>query len=143
MPSTPLGPGTLKIGKTGGTPATEIDFSCQINNARISMSKDQDDPVTKLCGTQTPGKITYTYSLSGNMDTDPGTADGIFQFSWDHAGEQVDFEFVPNTANGTAASGTLIIDPLDFGADDYGAPLDSDFEWAITGKPAFSTPAAS
>lgn len=134
MTSTNLGPGTLQIGATG----TEIDFSCQVNNARIATDKSQDDAQTKLCGTQTPGRITYVHSLTGNLDTDITEQDGIFKFSWDHAGEQVPFEFVPNTVAGTAASGTLVIDPLDFGADEYGAPLDSDFEWTVIGKPTFA-----
>lgn len=131
-----LGPGTLKIGPAG----TEIDISCQINNVRISADKTQDDPKTKLCGTVTPGKITYDYSISGNMDTDTDDAEGIFKYSQDNAGQQVAFEFVPNTVGVTSAAGTLIIDPLDFGADEYGAALDSDFEWTILGQPTYTYP---
>lgn len=134
-----LGPGTLTI---TGPSATEIDISCQINNARIAASKSQDDPKTKLCGTVTPGKITYEYALSGNMDTDPEVSAGIFKFSQDNAGKSVQFEFVPNTVGQTAASGTLIMDPLDFGADEFGAPLDSDFEWSILGQPTYTYPVA-
>ena len=44
--------------------------------------------------------------------------------------------FTPNTEAGTsAAAGTLIIDPLDFGADESGADLTSDFEFTIVGTP--------
>jgi hypothetical protein len=129
-----LGPGTLKVGPTG----SEIDISCQINNARIAMEKDQDDSKTKLCGTVTPGKVTYTYTLSGNMDTDTETAAGIFAFSQLNAGTIQPFEFIPNTESGTSAAGTLMIDPLDFGADEYGSPLDSDFEWSVVGQPTYT-----
>lgn len=128
-----LGPGTLSIGPVGSA----IDISCQVNNARIAMEKDQDDARTKLCGTVTPGKVTYTYSLSGNMDTDVETAAGIFAFSQANAGTIQDFTFTPNTAAGTTASGQLMIDPLDFGADEFGAPLDSDFEWSLVGQPTY------
>jgi len=128
-----LGPGTLKFGPTGSA----IDASCLVNNARIETSKDQDDPKYKLCGTATPGKITYTYQLTGNVDTDTADAAGLFAYSQAHAGEQMSFEFVPNTAAATAATGTLVIDPLDFGGDEYGAPLDSDFEFSIIGKPTY------
>lgn len=131
-----LGPGTLLLGPT----ATQIDISCLVNNARIAMEKDQDDPKYKLCGTATPGKITYTYTLSGNLDTDPEDPAGIFAYSQEHAGEQIEFEFVPNTTAETAASGTLVLDPLDFGADEYGEALDSDFELAIIGKPTYTYP---
>lgn len=133
-----LGPGTLKIGPTG----SEIAIECQINNVRIAADKTQDDPRTKLCGTVTPGKITYDYSMSGNMDTDPDKANGIFAYSQAHAGQSVPFEFVPNTAGVTKAVGTLIIDPLDFGADEFGAPMDSDFEWSILGQPTYTYPTA-
>lgn len=129
-----LGPGTLIVGPTG----SEIDISCQVNNVRITTEKDQDDSRTKLCGTVTPGKVTYTYSLTGNMDTDVETAAGIFAFSQENAGSIQDFEFVPNTAAGTSATGQLMIDPLDFGADEFGAPLDSDFEWSLVGAPVYT-----
>lgn len=131
-----LGPGTLKFGPAG----TEIDASCLVNNARIAMSKDQDDPRTKLCGTVTPGKITYTYALSGSVDTDTDDPEGLFAYSQAHAGEQIAFEFVPNTAGVTGATGTLVIDPLDFGADEFGEPLDSDFEFSIIGQPTYAYP---
>jgi hypothetical protein len=131
-----LGPGTLIFGPT----ATSIDASCLINNARIETDKEQDDARYKLCGTATPGKITYTYKLTGNLDTDVETNAGLFAYSQEHAGEQIEFEFVPNTAAATSAAGMLVIDPLDFGADEFGSPLDSDIEFTIIGKPVFTFP---
>jgi len=131
-----LGPGTLKIGATGA----EIDASCLINNARIEIDKEQDDAKYKLCGTATPGKITYTYKLTGNLDTDVDLPTGLFAFSQDNAGTQQNFEFTPNTAAGTSATGILVMDPLEFGADEFGQPLDSDFELTIIGKPTFDYP---
>jgi len=128
-----LGPGTLTIGPVGSS----IDISCQINNARITTEKDQDDSRTKLCGTVTPGKVTYTYSLTGNMDTDTETAEGIFAYSQLNAGTIQDFTFTPHTETGTTASGQIMLDPLDFGADEFGAPLDSDFEWSLVGAPTY------
>lgn len=132
-----LGPGVLEFGPV----ATVIDASCLVNNARIAMTKDQDDARTKLCGTVTPGKITYTYTLSGNLDTDTDDPAGFFAYTQDHAGEQVEFTFTPNSAAETSATGTVTLDPLDFGADEYGQPLDSDFEFEITGKPVYTFPA--
>jgi hypothetical protein len=99
----PLGPGTLKIGETG----TQIDVSCQVNNAVIAASKDQGDSVTKLCGTVKPGAVTYEYTLSGNMDTDIADAAGFFALSQANPGDQYSYEFVPNTDAGTTATGTL------------------------------------
>jgi hypothetical protein len=132
-----LGPGTLLIGATG----TEIDVSCLVNGCRVTPTKNEGDATQKLCGTKVPGAITYTAKLSGNMDidTDEGAA-GIFALSWSAPGSQQAFEFVPNTADGTSAAGTLILDPLDFGADKYGDLLASDFEFTIVGDVTFTYP---
>jgi len=130
-----LGPGTLKIGATG----TEIDVSCLVNGARITPTKNEGDETQKLCGTKVPGSITYTAKLSGNLDIDPDDgAAGLFAMSWAQPGSEQDFEFVPNTAEGTMAAGTLILDPLDFGADKYGDTLTSDFEFTISGDVTYT-----
>lgn len=132
---TVLGPGTLKIGATG----TEIDVSCLVNGCRIAAAKDQKDSTQKLCGTKVPGAVTYTASLKGNVDIDADDgAAGLFALSWQAPGTEQDFEFIPNTADGTSAAGTLVIDPLDFGADEYGAVMTSDFEFQISGTVTFT-----
>lgn len=129
-----LGPGVLKIGTTG----TEVDVSCLVNNAVIAADKDEEDATTKLCGDVRPGAVTYSYTLSGNMDTDVADDAGIFALSQDAAGTEQSFTFTPSTAAGTTATGTLVIDPLDFGADESGADLTSDFEFTIVGKPTYA-----
>lgn len=125
-----LGPGVLKIGTTG----TSIDVSCLLNNAILAADPDQADDTTKLCGSVRPGAVTYTRTLSGNVDTDVGDAAGLFALSQSAAGTQQEFEFTPSTDEGTKAAGTLVIHPLDFGADEMGADLTSDFEWGIVGE---------
>ena len=135
-----LGPGTLKIGATG----TEVDISCLINNATIAASKDQGDSVTKLCGTVKPGATNYTYALSGNIDTDSALASGFFALTQSDPGSEQAFEFTPNdeftapATAGTKATGTLVIDPLDFGGDTMGDYMTSDFEFTIVGVPAYT-----
>jgi hypothetical protein len=126
-----LGPGELKIGEIG----TEIDVSCLVNNAVISPNKDEGDATTKLCGTTKPGSITYAWTLSGNVDVDAGMSAGLFALSWSAKGTQVAYTYTPSYAMGTVFKGTLVIDPLSVGADEYGADLTSDFEWAITSDP--------
>jgi hypothetical protein len=134
--TTTLGPGTLEIGTIG----TEIDVSCLVNNAVIAADKDEGDATTKLCGDVRAGTVTYTYALSGNMDTDVADAAGFFALSQAEPGSQQTFTFTPNTAAGTSATGTLVIDPLDFGADESGADLTSDFEFTIVGRPTYTYP---
>jgi hypothetical protein len=130
-----LGPGTLTIGPAG----TPIDASCQLLNARITMSKNAGTPKRYLCGSQSAGNITYDYTFTGQMDTDVARgALGLFDYSQVHAGESVEYSYTPNDENGTTASGTLVIDPLDFGADEYGAELDSPFTWSLNGAPTYT-----
>lgn len=129
----PLGPGTLTIGETG----TPVDVSCLVNNAVISADKSQTDSTTKLCGTVKPGTVTYEYSLAGNMDTDVADEAGFFALSQASAGEEVAYTFTPNTEAGTVATGTLILDPLDFGGDTSGETMTSDFEFSLVGAPTY------
>jgi hypothetical protein len=128
---TVLGPGVLTFGEVGSA----IDVSCNVNGCVLKASKNQGDSKTMLCGTSKPGSVTYDWSLSGNVDIDlEAGADGLFGLSQLQPGSQVPFTFTPNTADGTAASGIVVIDPLDFGADEYGADLSSDFEFAVVDK---------
>lgn len=129
-----LGPGLLKIGATG----TEIDISCLVNNAKITTDKDQTDSRLMLCGDTKPGTTTYTYRLTGNLDIDSDMADGIFEMSQEQAGTVQAFTFTPSTAGVASATGSLTIDPLDFGADETGQPLQSDFDWTCVGKPTYT-----
>ena len=141
-----LGPGTLTIGSTG----TPIDVSCLINNATLAATKDQGDSVTKLCGTEKPGAVSYTYALSGNIDTDIGLASGFFALTHSAPGSEQPFTFTPHdpdgtgTGTGTTATGTLVIDPLDFGGDTMGETMAADFEFTCVGTPTYTyeTPAA-
>jgi hypothetical protein len=116
-----FGPGTLTIGETG----TSVDCSCLVNSMQITTNVDEGDDSTKLCGTVVPGTRTYTYTLTGNVDTDEEAgAAGLFALSQD--------------ADGTTASGKVIINPLDFGSDGaYGDVMASDLEWKLVGKPEY------
>jgi len=129
-----LGPGTLKIGATGSA----IDVSCLVNNATITTDRSQDDPTWHLCGTSTQAPVTYAHTLAGNLDIDPVEATGLFALSWSAPGSEQAYEFTPNTEAGVAAAGTLILDPLDFGADEYGKTLNSDFEFVLTAPPTYT-----
>lgn len=134
-----LGPGVLKIGATG----SEIDVSCLINSCTIAADKNEGDSTTKLCGTVKPGAITYAYHMDGNIDTDVALATGFFALSQDSAGQQVGFTYIPNdelvapATTVTEASGTLVLDPLDFGGDTMGEYMASDFSFTVVGQPTY------
>jgi hypothetical protein len=106
-----------------------------VNNAAVEWSKDKADASTKLCGTVRAGATTYTAQLTGNVDVDAGNDSGLFALSWEEKGSQQSFTFTPSTELGTAVSGVLTIDPLRFGADEFGADLTSDFTWDCVGEP--------
>lgn len=132
---TRLGPGTLTLGGTD----TPMDFSCQLANGVISPDKDKGDDKRALCGDTIAGKLTYTYAFSGTFYQDLGEPDGLFFWCWEHRGTEQPFEYVPNTDAGATATGTLLIDPLDFGSDDdYGEVMESDFEMDLVGEPVYT-----
>lgn len=130
-----FGPGTLKIGET----ASAIDASCLVNSATVEPSKDVGDSRTMLCGTVKPGKTTYTWTLTGNLDVDSDDPAGLFAFCDAHMGEQVPFTYTPENG-GTEATGVLVIDPLAFGGEEFGDDLASDFEFDLVGKPTYAFP---
>lgn len=137
---TVFGPGVLKIGET----ATAIDISCLVNSLTITASVDAGDSTTKLCGTVRPGSRTYSWSMEGNIDVDVEEGEaGIFALSQTAYGTEQKFTFTPNSAAEATATGVLIIDPLDFGADEFGSDMTSDLSWALVDKPTYTYGAAA
>lgn len=137
--TTRLGPGTLTFGPTG----TPLDASCQMVNGVVAWDKDADDPITTLCGDTAAGGVTYNSTLAGTFLQDLSEVDGLVAYTWAHKGETVEFTFTPNTEAGATVTGDLVIDPLDVGStEDYGAVMQSDFEWDCVGEPVLTiTPA--
>jgi hypothetical protein len=132
-----FGPGTLTIGATGA----EVDISCLVNGAVITAEKDEGDSRTALCGTVRPGAVSYSWELSGNLDIDPEDPDGIFMLSATAYGTEQAFVFTPNTVGQVTATGTLVLDPLDFGNGDddaFGEAMTSDFAFSLVGEPTYS-----
>lgn len=143
--TTRLGPGTLTLTAPGATP-TPLDVSCQLANAVVAASKDEDDPITVLCGDTAAGAVRYTYTLGGTFLQDLAKATGVVAFSWANKGVACDFAFEPSTTAGASVTGSITVDPLDIGStEDYGAVMQSDFEWSVVGEPvvAFGTGAAA
>jgi hypothetical protein len=130
-----FGPGELKIGATG----SEIDASCSVNSLRIAATADRGDSKTMLCGTVKAGSVRYDYEMTGNLDLDlESGAASLFALSQENPGSTQDFTFTPNTDGGTSAVGQLILDPLDFGADEYGSIMNSDVTWTLVGAPTYT-----
>lgn len=129
-----LGPGTMQIGATG----TQIDMSCLIQSATVAWSVDTEDDLNVLCGDTVPGARTYSATISGTAIQDLTEPQGLVDFTWEHKGEAVPVVFTPNSAADATVTGTVVIDPLDVGGDEYGSVMTSDFEWAFVGEPVLS-----
>jgi hypothetical protein len=130
-----LGNGTLTLGPVG---TGQIDMSCQLTNALIKSSYDDDgDAVTVLCGTTVPAPRKLSgRTLDGTFvqDFDFQEADGgIIDYVWNHDLEVVDFSFTPDdAATAPTLTGTLRLEvPESTYGGDVGTRLTSDFSWSI------------
>ena len=72
------------------------------------------------------------------MDTDITDPDGFFALSQASPGTVLDYTFTPSTDGGTTATGTLVVDPLDFGGGDTGETMTSDFAFTLVGRPVYT-----
>lgn len=129
-----LGPGVLTIGDAGA----EIDYSCLVNSMELSTDISVGDSTFKLCGTETPGTITPTGTLAGAVDQDIDQETGsLFQYLSEHWGDVASFTFEPSTSAGLEARGQLLVVPMSFGGDEYGAPMSSDVSFQTVGDITF------
>jgi len=130
----------LKGSLTLGT--TPLDVSCQVTSVSVNPTEnvDTEDAIHVLCGEVLPASDTvdYSYTLSGTVLQDLSTGGGV-DYTWDNAGQEVPFEFVPDDTAADMVTGTCRLIPLTIGGDVPSRPT-SDFEWAIIGTPVF-TPA--
>lgn len=130
--------GTLTLGAAPG-----LDFSCQVTNARINSSYDDDgDAVETLCGDVIPaGRKLAGRALAGTFiqDWTAAAAASITDYCYVHDLEEVTFSYKPNTA-GPTLSGTLRIEvPAETYGGDVNTRITSDFEWQLT-QPLVRTP---
>ena len=135
--------GTLSLGTTPG----EIDFSCQVTNARINSSYDDDgDAVETLCGDQIPaGRKLSGRALAGTFiqDWTAPAAQSITEYCYDHDLEVVTFTYTPN-ADGPTLSGSLRIEvPGETYGGDVNTRITSDFEWQLTEQLVRTPPVAA
>jgi len=134
--------GTLTLGTAPG-----LDFSCQVTNARINSSYDDDgDAQETLCGDVIPaGRKLSGRSLAGTFIQDWTAAAGasITEYCYDNDLAVVDFSYVPNVA-GPTLSGQLRVEvPAETYGGDVNARLTSDFEWQLTGPLVRTPPVAA
>lgn len=124
-----VGPGTIKIGDVG----SEVDFTAQVLSATVSWGKNKEDDRKVLSGETVAGVTTRTATVSCTVFQDLVTS-GLVPYSWANKGEQVPFEYVPNTVAGKKITGTVQVEPIDVGGD-VDSDAESEFEWDFVGDP--------
>lgn len=128
--------GTLTFG------ATPLDVSCQVTSCVVTPTENvtTDDAVHVLCGEVLPSSDTvdYSYTLDVTVLQDLSTG-GLIDYSWENAGQDVDFDFVPDDSLTTdpTITGTVRVIPLIIGGEVPGRPT-SDFSWVCTSTPTFT-----
>ena len=118
-----------------GADPDDMDFSCQVTNARINTSyTDDGDLLETLCGdTIPPGRKLDSRSLAGTFVQDWTAATSITDFVWDHELEEMAFSYTPNV-EGPTLTGTLRVEvPSETYGGDVNTRITSDFEWFIIG----------
>jgi len=124
-----VGPGTIKIGEV----ASEVDFTAQVLSATVSWGKDKEDDRKVLSGETVPGATTRSATVACTVFQDL-VASGLVPYSWANKGEQVPFEYVPNTVAGKKITGTVTVEPISVGGD-VDSDAESEFEWDFVGEP--------
>jgi hypothetical protein len=131
--------GTLTLG------ATPLDVSCQVTSVSVNPTENvtTDEAIHVLCGDVLPASDTvdYSYTLSGTVLQDLA-AGGMVDYTWQNAGTEVPFDFVPDDTGADQITGTVRLIPLTIGGEVPGRPT-SDFEWVCIGVPVFTPSVAA
>lgn len=135
-----LGPGTLTLG--AGAMAVESQLkACRLTSSEsVTSSGEKLKALSGETKDSTTETAEYAFTLGGTFwQDDPGVG-SVVDWSWDNAGTEQPFVFVPNTASGRQVSGTLIPVHLDIGGDDVEeTDMEAAFTWRIKGEPARDT----
>lgn len=128
-----VGPGSLTLG------AGPLSVGAQVTACTVQASEsvETEDDVNVLSGEVLEGEdvASLDYTISGTFLQDLA-ASGVVDYSWQNAGDEVAFVYIPNTAADRSVAGTLRLVPISIGGTAKQRAT-SDFEWAIIGTPTF------
>jgi len=119
-----------------------LDFSCEVLGAAITHTYEETtESRTRLCGDVLPAKQTRSDGFTASLENDLSAA-GLYAFLQANDLGEVPFSFVPNDVNGAEWTGTVVLTlPGEIGADEFGAPIASEVEWAAVGTFTFEAAA--
>lgn len=133
-----LGPGTFTLG------VGPLAAAAQVTSMRVVPAEEVKtfDAIPVLSGEEIEAEesASVRFTLEGTFLQGLSVA-GIVDFTWSNSGEEVPWEYVPNTVEGASVEGVVRVVPLVIGGDEVKARPTSDFTWRIIGTPDF-TPGA-
>lgn len=135
-----LGPGTLSLGTLTGA-------GCQMANVRLTPEHEDEDGTPTLCDPKPAPELTTKWLLSGTavQDFEKPATTGFVEYCRTHNGEEVAFEWVPNTSYGTTTpleySGTCQVRAVEIGGD-VAVQTTTDFEFPVVGELSRTEPVA-
>jgi len=136
-----LGPGTLKI----GTPAPGTEFGFQVSNCVLTPAADEADGTPTLAVPDPAPELTTNFTLDGTAIADHGSSSGFSRYCFEHDGETMDFEWVPNSSETTPATltGQIQVRAFPMGGA-VGEQITQDFSFPVVGgKPVWAGGAAA
>ena len=105
-----LGPGTLKFDTTHA-------FETQVSACRLTPSVESEDGTPTLAAPEPAPLSTITWALNVDAIQDFEEAAGLVNYLFDNQLDEVPFEWVPATADGTSYAGVVQIVPMEVGGD--------------------------
>ena len=124
------GPGTLVF-------STDKDFSVQVAAAKLSPDVKTTDGTPTLANPKPAPETQVAWTLEGDVIADWASADGFVLWAFDHAGEEVTFDFTPDTAAGMKASGVCKVVPVEIGGN-VAEQAKVGFSFGCVGTPAIT-----
>lgn len=107
-----LGPGTLIFGKSG----TLKDFTARIKSADVTPEIKDGGGIMLLSGDETNESDATFGTLSAEFYQD-FDLDGFVAWTWKHAGQVLDFTFIPLTTGGIKVTGKVRVKPAKLGGE--------------------------
>lgn len=120
-----LGPGIFKITTNNG----DKNFSADLTKAQLNPSNSSDDPTTYLDGSEETNTTT-TWTFEGTVGDD-FSEDGLAVWLFDHKGETLPAQFVPNTNSKIQWTFNVTVAPIAIGGD-VKAKNTNDLSLAVT-----------
>ncbi|MGQ4553264.1 hypothetical protein ACUIAJ_03915 [Dermabacteraceae bacterium CCM 9519] len=121
--------GSLYLGETGSGREAGIDAT----KVELKTSNATGETFNYLTGSAQKDGGEEEDTLTGEVVQDY-TPEGFLKWTWDHHGETMPFEFIPNKENGKLKfTGHVTITRLSVGGD-VNKPNPASFDWECVGK---------